>query len=141
MATQQSGGGEASNAEVAALFSHHIDPAARLDPRFQQNNPMNALGTTPQMQVRSTPYGDGAVPVVSPGMVPTPMPQQRIVLNRPNLAGLPELQMTPDMAAQLAAERSPGALPMSGTEQVEMMGIDTSAGGQQRRRRTRKGSS
>lgn len=125
------------NSEVAALFSHHIDPAARLDPRFQQNNPMNALGTTPQMQVRSTPYGDGAVPIPTPGMVPSPQPQQRIILNRPNLAGLPMLQLTPEMADQLAAMPNPSALPMGGAAQVEAMGIDTSPGGQMKRKRSR----
>jgi hypothetical protein len=126
---------------VAGLFSHHIDPEARLDPRYQQTSPMNAKGTAPMMTVRSTPYGDGAVPVRITGMVPSPMAQQRIVLGRPNLAGLPELQLTPAMADELAAQRNPGALAMSGTEQVEMMGIDTSVGGQQRRRRTRRVSS
>ena len=127
-----------NNAEVTALFSHHIDPAARLDPRFQQNNPMKALGTAPQMQGRSTPYGDGAVPIPTPGMVPSPRPQQRIVLNRPNLAGMPELQLTPQMADELAALPNPAALPMSGTAQVEAMGVDTSPGAQMKRKRSRK---
>lgn len=125
------------NREIAALGSHHIDPAARMDPRFQQVNPMN-WPQPPQTQVRSTPYGDSAVPVILPGMVPVPAPQQRVVLNRPNLAGLPDLQLPPQMADQLASMPNPAMLPMSGTAQVEAMGIDTSPGGQMRRKRSAK---
>lgn len=120
---------------IAALFSHHIDPAARLLPRFQMNNPMNANGMAPTMQVRSTPYGDGAVPMATPGMIPSPNAQQRIVLNRPNLAGLPQLQLTPMAATQLASLPDPGMLPMGGMAQVEAMGTDTSVGGQMKRKR------
>jgi len=129
--------------EIAALFSHHIDPAARMLPRFQMNNPMNANGLAPTMQVRSTPYGDGVVPMRTPGMIPSPNAQQRIVLNRPNLAGLPQLQMSAAGAAELAGLPMPGMLPISGSAQVAAMeaaGIDTSAGGQMKRKRSKRSS-
>jgi hypothetical protein len=125
-----------SSNQIAALFSHHIDPKARLLPRFQMNNPMNAAGLAPTMQMRSTPYGDAAVPMQTPGMIPSPQPQQRIVLNRPNLAGLPALQLSPQSAGILADSPRPGMLPMGGTAQVQAMGVDTSAGGQMRQKRS-----
>jgi hypothetical protein len=69
-------------------------------------------------------------------MIPSPQPQQRIVLNRPNLAGLPALQLSPQSAGILADSPRPGMLPMGGTAQVQAMGVDTSAGGQMRQKRS-----
>jgi hypothetical protein len=120
--------------EIGALFSYHVDPAARRDPRYQMNNPMNALGSQPEMVIRSNPYNDGAIPMQTPGMIPAPMPQQRIILNRPNAHGLPALMMDPMQARALQEAPNPAMLPMSGSMQVEQMGIDTSPGRAQQRR-------
>lgn len=120
--------------EIGALFSHHIDPAARMDPRFQLNNPMNALGSQPEMVVRSNPYNDGAIPMRTPGMIPAPAPQQRVILNRPNANGMPGLMIDPMQAQALHEAPNPAMLPMSGSMQVEQMGVDTSPGRAQKRR-------
>lgn len=125
-------------AELARLMSSHPDPAARELPRFQTNNPINIIDTQPQMKVASNLYLDSAIPYRMPGMVPSPEISQRVVLNRPNLRGIPELMLPIEMANQLAAEAVYTRMGMSGSMQAEMMeqrgGVDTSPGATARKR-------
>jgi len=125
---------------LAMLSSSHPDPAQRANPRFQTNNPLNWIDTQPSVRIAGNPYLDAAIPVRMPGMVPSEEMSQRIVLNRPNLRGIPELMLPVEMANALAAEAVYSRMPLSGSQQVEMMeaqarqGTDTSPGAAQKRR-------